>query len=408
MKKNLEKGQVMIIVTMLFLMVSLTMVLGFSGPVFRGQRTVTELLDSRKSYFLAEAGMEDVMYRVSHGRPYDTEGETLTIDGSTVTTVTDTTGGRRLITSSADWNGSIRNTEALLIAGDGVAFYYGVQIGQGGFTIGNNSGINGSIYSNGTITGSNGSYITGSAVAVTSIDNVNVGTVSTSNAWAPTVSNINVTGVLYCNTGTGNNKSCDTSRGIPETQEFPVSSEEILDWKADAAVNTYVGNMVISGTENTLGPINIQGDLTLQSGSSLTVTGTIWVTGNIILDGDASMSLSSGYGYSGGIIMADGTVTLGNGAGLFGSGSTGSYVMLISLSDSASSITMANNAAISVILYAPNGTIVMGNNANVRALTAKTINLGNNTVLTYTQGLLDAVFDSGPSGGWQLDSWKEI
>ncbi len=406
--QSLERGQVVLAVVTLFLMVSLTMVLGVSGPVFRGQKSVSDLLESRQTYFLAEAGVEDVAYRLAHGVPYSTSGQILSIDGHTVTIDTTTVSGKKIITATSDWNGNQRKVEAKLVAGDGVAFYYGVQIGQGGFTIGNNSGINGSVYSNGNITGGNGSYITGTAVAVGTINNVDVGSATTSDAWGNSVSNIVVSGNLYCQSGSGNNKSCNTSKGIPSSVGYPLTTAEITGWQNDASAGgTFVGDKIINGATNTLGPLKIQGNLTVNSFATLTITGTIYVTGQIIFGNDATMQLTSGYGTSGGIVMSDGKIQMGNNVTLRGSGTTGSYLILLSQSSASDAIQIGNGNTTEVILYAQNGSIIMGNNANVRSLTAKTIVLGNNTVLTYTQGLLDAVFNSGPSGGYQIDSWKE-
>ncbi len=405
--KKRDGGQVVITVATLFLMLSLTMILGMSGPVFRSQRVVADLISSKQSYYLAEAGTEDVVYRISHGMPYSESGQVLSIDGRTVTIDTETVSGRKIVTATSDWNDSQRSIQARLVAGEGVAFYYGVQIGQGGFTIGNNSGINGSVYSNGSITGSNGSYITGTAVAVGNITNVDVGTSTTSDAWATGISSINVTGNLYCQTGTGNNKSCDTSKGIPPAVGYPLTDEEINGWKADAEVGGITAGSVTISSNTSLGPRKIEGNLNINSGT-LTVTGTIWVTGNIVMGNGAGVSLSSEYGESGGIVVADGTMSLSNNNTLQGSGTTGSYLIMLTTSASSNAISIGNGNTTEVILYAPNGTIQMGNNANVRSLTARTISIGNNTILNYTQGLLDAVFNSGPSGGYQIDSWKEV
>ncbi|MHB1330475.1 MAG: hypothetical protein ACYCY6_00695 [Minisyncoccota bacterium] len=404
--KNLEEGQVMILITILFLMVSLTMVLGFSGPVFRSQRSTSDLLESKKSYYLAEAGVEDVAYRLSNGLDYSTDGQILSIDNHSVSVNTETVNGRKVVTATSDWNGSQKSIEARLAAGDGVAFYYGVQIGQGGFSIGNNAGINGSVYSNGNITGGNGSFITGSAVAVGSINNVDVGTGTTSDAWASQINNLSVSGDLYCQSGTGNNKSCDTSRGAPATQGFPIQEEEINGWKADASLGgTYTGNRIINSNIS-LGPLKIDGDLIISGTYTLTVTGTIWVTGDIVLSNSATIRLSGGYAESGGVVVSDGPISLGNSVFLLGSGQSSSHLLLVSL-DNSSAINMGNSNAVEVILYAPNGTISVGNNASLKSITAKTIALGNGIILNYSQGLLDSVFSSGPTGGFQLDSWKE-
>lgn len=409
MKKNqLQQGQALILAVLFFLALSMTMILGLSGPVVRNQRSITDLTDSRRSYYLLEAGTEDVAYRLAHGKPYQTSGQTFNIDGYTVTTDTATVNGRKVLTSTANWNGNIRKDEMELVAGDGVAFYYGVQIGQGGFSLGNNSAINGSVYSNGSVIGTNGSYVTGDVVAVGTISNLRIGTSGVGNAWSNVLTNstLNATATAYCQSGSGNNLPCNTSKGVPPVQGFPITDQDIQGWKDDASAGgTYVGDKTIN-TSTSLGPLKIQGNLTVNS--TLTVTGTLWVTGNITLNNNSTIKVSSAYGTSGGIVLNDGTVWMGNGVSLLGSGTTGSYLLLCSLSTSSSAMTVGNGNNTQVILFAPNGTINFGNNASVKAMTAKTISLGNNTILNYTTGFLDAVFNSGPTGGFNIYTWKEI
>lgn len=404
-----ERGQALLLAVLFFLALSLTMVLGLSGPVFRNQRAVTDLLNGQKSYYLLEAGLEDVAYRLAHGKAYSTTGQLLSIGGYSVSADTSTVSGKKVIDATATWDGDVRKAEVTLVAGDGVTFYYGVQIGQGGFSIGNNSGINGSVYSNGSIFGTNGSYITGDAVAVGTINNLRVGTSGTGNAWANTLTTVTVSstnGKAYCQTGSGNNLACDTSKGVPATQGFPISDTDIQGWKNDAtAGGTFVGTKTINSATS-LGPLKIQGDLTVNN--TLTVTGTLWITGNVTISNGATIKLSTDYGDSGGIVLNDGTITMGNNVSLLGSGTSGSYLLLTSLSNSTSAMTVGNGNTTEVILFAPNGTINFGNNADVKAMTAKTISLGNNTILNYTTGFLDAVFNSGPTGGFNIYTWKEI
>lgn len=240
------------------------------------------------------------------------------------------------------------------------------------------------------------------------IDGITIGTSGTGNAYAHTVTDSTIAGTNYCQVGSGNNKACNTSLPDPTQTPMPVSDQNILDWKAEAeAGGTYSGTYNVNSTSSSLGPKKITGGLTVSNNATLTVTGTLWVEGNISISNNAIVKLSSSYGTSEGIIVCDGTVSLGNGTTFSGSGSSGSYLMVLSTSASTSAITLANNGG-AVILYAANGTVNLSNNAGAKALNGKQINLSNNAVVTYDSGLVNSNFVNGPSGGWGITSWKEV
>ncbi len=368
-----DSGQAMMIATIFFLVISITIIFGLVGPIVKQQKIVSNLMLSRQSYFLSEAGIEDVVYRLISGQPVGTT-ETLTLSSSTATTITTATAEGKRVTASSSVAERVRKLQTDLLIGIGVTFHYGIQVGAGGFVLGNNAGVNGNVYSNANISGSNGSFIAGDAFAVGSITGVDV--------------------------------SGQTQTGV-SPEAFPITDEQITDWKDEAATGGTVGNQTFDGTSNTLGPKKIAGNLNLSNGARLTLTGTLWVTGNIVLSNNAEVKLSSGYGSNDGLIIVDGTATLSNGATMNGSGTSGSYIMLLSTNNTGSAIVIDNNAG-AVILYAPNGTIHLSNNAAVKQITAKTISLDNNAVITYEQGLMNAAFTSGPGGGYEIDSWKEI
>jgi hypothetical protein len=50
------------------------------------------------------------------------------------------------------------------------------------------------------------------------IEGIIVGSTSTDTAWSFEVKDSTVTGTMYCQTGSGNNKTCDTSRAVPVQQ----------------------------------------------------------------------------------------------------------------------------------------------------------------------------------------------
>jgi hypothetical protein len=239
------------------------------------------------------------------------------------------------------------------------------------------------------------------------IDGITVGTGGVGNAYAHTVDNSTIAGTNYCQTGTGNNKSCNTSLPDPTQIAMPISDQNILDWKSEAeAGGTHSGNYILSDSSGSLGPKKITGNLTIENSADLTVTGTLWVQGNVLVSNNATVSLDPSYGTAEGVIVADGTITINNNANFTGSGSSGSYLMVLSTSTSTSAITLANNGG-AVILYAANGTVNLGNNAGAKALNGKFIHLSNNVVITYDSGLVNSNFVNGPSGGWNIQNWEE-
>lgn len=136
-------------------------VLGFSFLALSRSSLSREILSSEKSYFLSEAGLEDVMHRVKSNKPYSSP-ETLTLDGDTAVTTVTSMGITREIVTTATLNKNVRKVEAkYVIATQNVDFFYGVQVGEGGVEMGQNSQIIGSIYSNGNVEGESGARVTG-------------------------------------------------------------------------------------------------------------------------------------------------------------------------------------------------------------------------------------------------------
>ncbi|MEK7539061.1 MAG: choice-of-anchor R domain-containing protein [Patescibacteria group bacterium] len=239
------------------------------------------------------------------------------------------------------------------------------------------------------------------------ISGITVGTGGVGNAYAHTVNNSNIAGINYCQTGSGNNKSCNTTLSDPTQVAMPISDQNILDWKNEGtAGGVYSGNYT-AGSDSSLGPKEITGDLSVSNGAHLTVTGTLWVRGNVNVSNNATVSLSSSYDTSEGVIVVDGIVNIGNNAVFDGSGSAGSYLMVLSTSTSTEAITLSNNGG-AVILYAANGTVNLSNNAIAKSLNGKYIHLNNNAIVIYDSGLVNANFVNGPSGGWGITSWKEV
>ncbi len=157
----------MLVVVVIFLFLSLTTLLNISSPIMKQSSVTDDFLDSRKSYFLAEAGVEDVAYRIIKNKNFSAS-DSLVLDGGEVSiSVTDGV-NKKYIEARANNENLLRNVKMILKVGTGSSFSYGIQSGAGGFILSNNSVVNGSVYSNGAIVGSRGSSITGSAISANS------------------------------------------------------------------------------------------------------------------------------------------------------------------------------------------------------------------------------------------------
>ncbi|OHA13873.1 MAG: hypothetical protein A2909_00975 [Candidatus Tagabacteria bacterium RIFCSPLOWO2_01_FULL_39_11] len=156
-----NKGQAVMTVVIFFLFISIAIVFGLAGPVIGEVKNAKDLIISKKSYFLAEAGEEDAAYRVIRGMNYSSTEEII-LDGFSATTVISSIGGdEKEIISNANVSDSIRKINIVLKTGVGVGFNYGAQIGYLGLEMENNSRVNGSIYSNGSVEGSSNSVVAG-------------------------------------------------------------------------------------------------------------------------------------------------------------------------------------------------------------------------------------------------------
>ncbi len=246
------------------------------------------------------------------------------------------------------------------------------------------------------------------------ISNTGVGTSGTGSAWANVVTNTTVTGALYCQSGSGNNKACDTTKGDPVSASYPVSDSNIQTWKDDALLGGATSTVTIGGADTKIiGPIKINGDLNVTASGILKMKGTIHVTGNMNISGNGKIYVDNSMGNEVGVIVVDGKITLSGSGGVYGNGQANSYVLISSLktctTDCSTNIAIdASGAAGSVILNAPNGSVNFSGSAAVKSVIAKQMNMSGNTEIRYESGLADINFNSGPSGSWSRKSWKEV
>ncbi|MBU1031945.1 hypothetical protein KKE03_03430 [Patescibacteria group bacterium] len=118
---------------------------------------------------IAEAGVDKALASLNKtGGTYNGESETPFGDGSYSVSITSTDAATKVIQTTGhipnkDDPRAKRTVQITASRGLGVAFVYGIQVGEGGLELGNNNTIKGTIYSNGSIITGNGNTITGDA-----------------------------------------------------------------------------------------------------------------------------------------------------------------------------------------------------------------------------------------------------
>ncbi|RJQ37556.1 hypothetical protein C4552_00785 [Candidatus Parcubacteria bacterium] len=158
-------------ISMLFFMaVSLAIIFGIAVAALRETRIAHTNHDARRSYYLAEAAIEDALYRVQASKPFDAN-ETITIGGFSSTVAITGDGDGYTLEAEGDIDSAIRRISVILENGIGASFTYGAHVGWLGMDL-NNSGarIVGSVYSNGLIHGENGPRFTGDAWVASNAD----------------------------------------------------------------------------------------------------------------------------------------------------------------------------------------------------------------------------------------------
>lgn len=386
-----NSGQAALTTVVLLLFVSLVIGSGVSAIALKESRVSKLNTRAKESYFLAESGAEDALYRVRKNMKYSAT-ETLTLNTIVATTtITDIGANEKKIIARGESASAIRNVDLRLKAGAGASFVYGAQIGDGGLKMDNTSKVNGSVFSNGNIVGNNSPVITGDALL----------------AGTSTINGVTVQG--------------NTQIGLVPLV-MPISDAQLDAWEADAQAGGIITSPCPYKPANgsSLGPIKIACDLEIDGTKIVTLSGILWVEGNIELENSAQLVLDSSFGKNSGIVIAHnssdqirkGIITVQNSAQVLGSRTTGSYVLIVSRNTSAEhgggvEAIGVKNSSSAPIYYAPHGLAAIENNTNLKEVTAYKLHLKNSAQVTYETGLANAFFSSGPTGGWAITDWRE-
>ncbi len=417
---NNQKGFALFYVAMLVLSVIIAASMSISFLTYTQQKSFKDIVNSTQAYYAAEAGVEDALLRIKNdmnwSSPYSFNAGSASV---TNTIVTDDMSGAKIITGQGEKTDKTRKVSVVYeLSTTQVSFYYGAQVGDGGMEMHNNSFVKGSIFSNASVTGGFGAEIDNSIIVAgngNKIEELEIG----DNAKAYSCIDCEIGGDFTYVTG-GTLDNCDIDGFVTEqseeiqSQDLPITQEKINNWKQEAQAGEVIeGNYTLEFlSSDSLGPAKVNGNVLIQNLSLLNLTGTVWVTGDLTLKNLSMIRLDSSYGNKSGLIVIDGQIVVGNGTWLRGSGTEGSYIMLLSTNDSLQesdpAIDVGNVSIGDGIFYASNGLVRLRNGVSVKELTGYKIYLDNNAEIDYESGLENTLFSSGPGASWQLISWQEI
>ena len=161
-----ESGQILLIVFVALGVVLFTVLSTVTGAQIYFQNAAHSV-NSEKATALAEAGIDKALVSLNRtGGSYSGESETVLGDGSYSVILTSLGLASKVIESTGyipnKDNPKIQRTVKITVSkGVGAAFVYGVQVGEGGLTLGKHNLVTGTIYSNGNITSDEDNRITG-------------------------------------------------------------------------------------------------------------------------------------------------------------------------------------------------------------------------------------------------------
>jgi len=426
---NKDAGFVAFFITILVLAIMLGLAFSITILVLGEQRISKNIVKSTQAYYIAEAGVEDALLRLKENPSMSAFSYVINNigQGAADVDVSETIGGSRTITSQGDISNRIRKIRVVYaVDTDEVSFYYGIQVGDLGLEMNGNALVHGNIFSNGTIKGASNTKIYGDAISAGPTGKISSIKIEDDegggNAWATTLEDCTIDGdahyINIINSSVGG--SHFTPEQGPDPESMPISNNDITEWKSQAAVGGTISGYSLGGNDqDSLGPIKVQGDMTVDSNAILEVTGTIWVTGDLTLSSNVILYLDSNYGSNSGVIVVDGSISVDGNVILCGSEgynggcnpSVGSYLMLLSTkssSDPDNPAIYATSNTETAVLYASDGFIRLGSNASLKEATGYGIYMDSNAEVTYELGLADTKFSSGPGGSWQIKDWSEV
>lgn len=417
-----NSGQAILTAVVFFMFISMVVVSGAYTVSYKESKSSRDFGTSKKSFFMAESGLEDLSYRLIKGKNYSIT-EVLSLDGFFATTTVADLSGYKEITATGTASKMIRKSKVKLKNNNGVSFHYGVQVGEGGIIMENSSQVVGNVFSNGPIVGQNSNLVKGDIISAGPSGSVE-GSHATGTVYAHSISNSDIDKDAYYTTISGTTVDGVKYPGSPDqaTSSLPITDAMIEDWKTAAAVSVISSPCPYRISSNTtIGPVKINCNLEISGSPTVTIAGPVWVVGNIEIDNSPTIKLASSLGGNSVSVIADNPanrttsskIELENSTQFQNSGAKGSYILFISQNNSAQNggsekaITAENSISGEVLVYAGRGEVQLKNSVSLREVSAYKIRLSNSAQVIYETGLANLLFTSGPSGGYSIESWRE-
>lgn len=161
-----QSGQILVLVFAALGIVLFTVLSIIAGAQIFFSNSSYSLM-AEEAIALAEAGVDKAMASLNKtGGSYTGEEETSLGNGSYSVKITSSDAATKVIESTGfvpdKQNAKVKRTIKITSSrGIGIAFNYGIQVGDGGLELGNSNTISGSIYSNGSIIAGNSNQISG-------------------------------------------------------------------------------------------------------------------------------------------------------------------------------------------------------------------------------------------------------
>lgn len=422
-------GQILLLALVfagIFLTVS-TALVGYVTAYGRAERVTVA---AAQALAIAEGALDEASSQLNQDPSYEGETDTPLGNGVFTVSVTSVDTNTKRVTATGYVPDSqnptaVKTIEANIgLSDDIISFHYGIQAGNGGFTMDNSSSITGNVFSNGPVIGSSENDVRGDVVSAGASGWV-YGIHATSSVYAHTIGkereNTTIDKDAYYTTIVETTVSGVSHPDSPDQTSvpLPISDTQISEWEAFAEAGGTItdcdaqGNYVVSESMS-LGPKKIACNLIVKSTSGiLTVTGPIWVTGNITTQTGPTIRIDPALGSENVAIIADnpsnrsgsGIIVIGQTTIFQGSGANGSFVFLISQNNSAETggstvaIDMSQGAS-ALVAYASHGLLTLSQSVGVKEATGYKIALAQSANVVYDTGLPSAVFQSGPGGSW--------
>lgn len=441
-----QKGQAALVMVLVVGLVAVLTANALSSVLVGGIITETEVRKADASLYAAWAGVDELMYRLRAEQEFPNPGVYEVAfelaNGATVSATIEGDATLKTVKSTGYFENSSRSIEVMVQnPGSRANFVYATQSGEGGFemevqtiVVGKDA-TDGNVYSNGDIlgdsrsSGNSGSKILGSLWAVGRVDSlsgqVNGGVYTQKDAWAGEllqclVGEDRISPLTPASSCTGGNYVV-TNAPAPAT----LATIDVDYWKSLAEAGGVInGNCIVgggaadcTGGTNTLGPVRINGDLTLEQNRTLTINGALWVDGDIIFSSNNDVIVGEPWNKQTAVVIVSSStqpsvkgkvITSSNVDFLRNSQDAGIIVISQNTSQdcAAPAIDISSNTK-TVVFIAIDGCVNVGANSAMAGILGYKVHIERNSTIEFDPSLAQAVVGS-ELNGWKVISVKEF